>query len=156
MKRLSFLFSIIILCSAVTMDSCKDNSVRGCTDPDSYTFDPLAEKDNGSCLYEGEAVIWYDEEASAGLTADGATALTFYLNGDVIGSSATSVFWRTAPDCGDNGSITVTQDLGKNKRETFSLSVKDQDGYEYWKTPVDIQANSCLALKLTWKSRKKK
>lgn len=156
MKRLAFLFSLIIISSALAMDSCKDNRVKGCTDPDSYTFDPLAERDNGSCLYKGEAVIWYDQKASAGLTADGATALTFYLNGDVIGSSAATVFWPSAPDCGDNGSITVTQDLGKNKRGSFSLSVKDQDGYEYWKTSVDIQANTCLALKLTWQGRKKK
>lgn len=153
MKRPAFLTILVLICA---FNSCKDNRVRGCTDPDSYTYDALAEKDDGSCRYEGEAVFWYDEAASAGLTADGATALTFYVNGEVAGSSATTVYWVQAPDCGANGSITVTEDLGKNKSESFALVVKDQDGYEYWNTTFDIQGNSCLALKLTWQSRKKK
>jgi hypothetical protein len=156
MKRSAVLVSILLIGSFLSMDSCKDNRVRGCTDPDSYTFDPLAERNDGSCLYEGHAVFWYDAVASAGLTADGAKALTFYLNGDVIGSSATTVYWTGAPDCGDNGSVSVTQDLGSSKKRTFTLSVRDQDNYEYWKTPVDFEANSCLALKLTWQARKKK
>ena len=87
---------------------------------------------------------------------DGATALTFYLNGEVIGSSAASVFWPKAPNCGDDGSITVTEDLGKNKTQAFTLIVKDQDNFEYWNTKITIEGNSCLALKLNWTSRKKK
>ena len=135
--------------------SC-ERKVRGCTDPDSITFDELAEKDDGSCLYEGRAVIWYNETASAGLEADGATALTFYVDGDVVGSSATSVFWPNEPFCGDDASITVTEDLGHSKRRTFELSVVDQDGFEYWNVDLEFQANTCLIMELAWDKRKKK
>jgi hypothetical protein len=100
--------------------------------------------------------VWYGEEASQGLVADGATALTFYIEGEVVGSSAASVFWAEAPECGENGSITFTEDLGKEKVRNFNLSVKDQDGFEYWKTSIPVEANACLVLELTWSSRNKK
>jgi hypothetical protein len=153
MKRTVFLTSLFLL-SFIT-SNC-DKKVRGCTDPDSVNYDKLAEKNDGSCRYEGYAVIWYGSKASQGLTADGATALTFYLNGEVVGSSAASVYWASQPKCGDDGTISVTQDLGKSKTKTYSLSVKDQDGFEYWKTDMTFEGNSCMALELTWSSRKKK
>jgi hypothetical protein len=156
MKRTTaFLAGLLLISVAFITDSC-EKKVKGCTDPDSVNYDRLAEKDDGSCRYEGELVVWYGQQASAGLTGDGATSLTFYLNGDVVGSTAASVFWAAEPDCGENGSITVTQDLGKNKQQDYTLSVKDQDGFEYWNTKVTIKANTCLALELTWASRKKK
>lgn len=156
MKRTAaFLTGLLFISVAFITDSCS-KKVKGCTDPDSVNYDRLAEKDDGSCRYQGELVVWYGQAASAGLVADGAASLTFYINGDVVGSSAASVFWAQQPDCGENGSITVTQDLGKNKKQEFTLSVKDQTGFAYWNTPVTIEANTCLALELTWASRKKK
>ncbi len=154
-KALFFTGSLILIIGLILIGSC-DNKVRGCTDPDSINFNEFAEKNDGSCLYEGDAVIWYDEVASAGLTDDGATALTFYLDGEVIGSSATSVYWEDAPDCGENGSISVSVDMGNNKTRNYTLSVKDQDNFEYWNTTLPFEANTCMAIGLTWESRKKK
>lgn len=156
MKRATvFLTSLLFISIALITDSC-DKKIRGCTDPDSINYDELAEKDDNSCEYEGYAVVWYGKETSAGLTADGATALTFYLNGDVVGSSAATVYWASEPECGENGTISITEDLGRNKEKTYTLSVKDQDGFEYWKADMTFIGNSCLALELTWESRKKK
>jgi hypothetical protein len=155
MKGVTFLTTLILLSVALVTDSC-DSKAKGCTDPDSVNYDELAEKNDGSCRYEGYAVIWYGEAASAGLVEDGATALTFYVDGDVVGSSAASVYWAESPDCGDNGSITVTQDLGDRRTRTYTLSVKDQDGFEYWNASLPFEANSCLVLELTWSDRKRK
>jgi hypothetical protein len=146
----------LIIGLASTGSCKKDNKIKGCMDKDSQNYDPTAQEDNGSCLYEGQVVFWYSQTASAGLIADGATALTFYLNSQVIGSSAASVYWTTAPDCGQNGSITVTEDLGKVKTHAYSLSVKDQTGHEYWTGTVNVDANTCTLYQLTWSARKKK
>ncbi|MGD0754038.1 MAG: hypothetical protein ABR927_03170 [Bacteroidales bacterium] len=157
MKKITLLFICLFLMAGLSVtNSCKkDNKIKGCTDKDSQNYDPSAQEDNGSCLYEGAVVIWYDQAASAGLIADGATALTFYINGEVVGSSATSVYWTAAPLCGDNASITVTEDLGKVKTHAYTLSVKDQTEFEYWNSVVNVDANTCLQFQLLWSARKK-
>jgi|SRR5450759_1090990 len=141
---------------AFTNGCKKDTKVKGCMDKDSQNYNALAQQDDGSCLYQGAVVFWYDSTASAGLIADGAVSLTLYINGAVNGSSATSVYWPAAPVCAQNGSITVVEDLGKVKSNAFAFSVKDQTGFEYWNDAVTIDANTCTQLKLIWSARKKK
>jgi hypothetical protein len=157
MKRAISIFVSIILVGMLSFtNSCKkDNKIRGCTDRDSYTYSADAQEDDGSCLYEGSIVVWYDQAASDGLIADGATSLTFTLNGEYIGSTTTDIYWEAAPDCGSNGSVTGSEDLGKNKTQAYTLSVKDQDNFEYWNAVVNIDANTCLQFQLLWSKRKK-
>jgi len=124
-------------------------------DKDSQNYSSTAQEDDGSCIYSGQVVFWFDQTASAGLIADGATSLIFSLNNMVIDTRVTSIYWTTAPLCGDNGSITVTKDLGKVKTLAYSLSVKDQTGFEYWKTTVNFDANTCTQFQLAWGKKKK-
>src|SRR5512133_3302765 len=107
MKRLTLFTILLFLTVAFISTSCSKKD-RGCMDPDSVNYDKFAEKDDGSCRYEGYAVIWYGEDASEGLVVDGATSLKFYLDNELIGSTQTGSFWATEPDCGDNGSISLT------------------------------------------------
>jgi hypothetical protein len=60
------------------------------------------------------------------------------------------VYWTAAPNCGDNASITVTKDLGGVKTQSYSYSVKDQTGFEYWSGTLNFNANTCFATELTW------
>jgi len=146
MKKLKLVLMALPI-TLLLMSSCKK---EGCTDPDSKTYNADAKKDDGSCQYEGNSVLWYNETTSNYLQDDGAITLTYYVDGVVVGSSATSVYWTGSPDCGQNGSITITKDLGDVKSKSYTYSVIDQTGYEYWAGSLNFMANTCEATELIW------
>jgi hypothetical protein len=145
MKKIKFLSVGLMIASATLFTSCQK---EGCTDLDATNYSSKAKKNNGSCNYEGSVVFWYGQQVSSFLQDDDAITLTYYLDGQVVGSSATSVFWSASPNCGQNGSVTVTKDLGGSKSKAYTYSVKDQTGFEYWSGVVNVSANTCLAIEL--------
>lgn len=147
MKKVKMLLFGLVLFSATTFVGCKK---EGCTDPDSINYNPDAKEDDASCQYEGKEVFWYNQATADALIADGATALTYYVDGQVVGSSAASVYWTGAPDCGQSGSVTVTKALGNVKNKSYTYSIKDQTGFEYWSGVSNYTANTCTAKQLTY------
>ena len=121
---------------------------QGCTDNSAVNYDSAAEENDNSCTYEGSMVVYYDETTSNTLVADDAVSLTYYLDNQVIGSSAANVFFVGNPNCGDNGTISVTKSLGSSKSKSYNLQVIDQTGFIYWDLNVALEANVCLALEI--------
>jgi len=141
---------VLIAFTALLITTLASCSKEGCTDPDSVNYDPKAKKSDGTCRFEGRYVIWYNRTTSAELIKDDATSLLYYVDGKLVGSTSTSVFWTKAADCGDMGSITIKLDLGSRKYKLVDYSVKDQSGFEYWSGTLDFQANTCFTQKLVW------
>lgn len=129
----------------MSFTSCKK---EGCTDSDADNYSAEAKKEDNSCTYSSNRVMWYGEDAANFLVNDGATSLTFYVDGEIVGSSAADVFFTSAPDCGTNGSITVTADLGNVKSLSYSYEVIDQTGWTYWSGILNFTAGNCAALEL--------
>jgi hypothetical protein len=100
--------------------------------------------------YTGKIVFWYNQSTANHLVTDGSTALTYTVDGKIVGSSAANVYYTSAPDCGSNGSITVEKDLGSSKSKSFSYSIKDQTGDIIWSGSVTFEANTCTKTQLTY------
>ena len=141
------LLSVLFLASISTITSCRK---EGCTDPDSINYSADAKKDNGTCEYEGKEVFWYNEATADSLLANGAISLTYYVDGQVVGSSAASVYWTAAPNCDQSGSVTVKKALGSVKNKSYSYSIKDQRGFEFWSGVSNYTANTCTKRQLTY------
>jgi hypothetical protein len=74
--------------------------------------------------------------------------LTFYLDGQVIGSSAANVYWNSKPDCGASGSISTTKKLGFSKEKSYKYEVKDQNGVIIWSNNITLTGNKCTTTEL--------
>ena len=117
-------------------------------DANAVNFDPEAGKDCNCCTYTGNVVFYYDQTVSNALLSNGITSLTFYVDGQIVGSSAASVYWIGAPVCGQNASITATKDLGNVENKTYSYSVRSQANVELWAGVVNFTANTCQPMHL--------
>ena len=126
---------------------CKE---QGCTDPTATNYNADADEDDCSCLYEGRLVFWFNDGVSNNLIAAGVTTLTCYVNGEVVGTIDPADSFVNSPSCGQDGALTVTQDLGGEKAKTIPYEIKNQDGTVYWTGDINFKANTCLTLQLTW------
>ena len=125
--------------------SCKK---EGCIDIDATNYDANAKKDNGTCTFEGSNVFWYDEAVATFLVSDDAVSLFYYVDGQLIGSSAAGAYWTSAPDCGQDASTTVTKNLGNVKTQSYTYEVIDQSGWSYWSGTLNFNANTCISVEL--------
>lgn len=138
---------ILLLIGAAffALAGCK---TEGCTDPNAINWNPDADTFDGSCTYEGYAVLWYGEEVATS-KQEFATSYMFYADGQLVGSQAVSMYWTASPDCGQTSSITITKDMGNNTAMDGTYEVVDDQGFTVWQGVINFQANTCISIELT-------
>lgn len=147
MKKTKNRFHLLLIVGILLLSGC---GKPGCMDRDGLNYDARATSDDGSCMYEGQVVLWYGENVAQKLVNDGANSLTFYVDNIIVGSSAANVYWTRRPDCESNGSITITKNLGNSKGRAHTYSVRDQTNHVYWNGILNFSANTCEAIELIW------
>jgi len=137
----------LLLLTSISFVSCKK---EGCTDVDAINYDDSANRDDGTCNFEGELVFWFDGTTAANLVQDDISSLTYYVDNKLVGSTSSNVYWNSSPSCGANGSITVSKSLGNVKNKSYEYEVRDQDGLVVWTGYENFTAGICTKLELQY------
>ena len=154
MKKI-LLFSL----SLITLISCETNSipVEGCTDPNAINYNPQADINNNSCDFTGDIIFYLDAAAGIYLYNEGVDKLTFYIDGNNIGSQYNEGGFYTAqtpPNCFDNFFTTGSVYWSNNSYTTISWEAIDETGYVWFSETSQIGANKCLIVGITSKKLK--
>jgi hypothetical protein len=93
---------------------------QGCTDSLSKNYNSEANKDNGTCEYDGNCVFWFMPNNSLQLA--NCTYVKIYVDNVFIGGMATSSNYLSVPGCNEGG-VTYYTDMGKNETKTISYKI---------------------------------
>jgi hypothetical protein len=144
MKKIIYIS--IVLFAVFSLQSC--SKTTGCQDPNAENFNADAKEDCNCCEYEGNLVFW-QAKASADDFADlGVKTLFYYVDEQLVGSSSATFYWSGKPNCGQNGTVTVTKDLKGSKSRAYTYKVIDEDGFTWYDGILNFDANTCLSFEL--------
>ena len=115
----------LILFSIIILASCKN---KGCTDITADNFSSSAGKDDGSCVYTGSIVFWFDDTTGNEMYANSVPTVDIYIDYVRTDSLHWNEYTSVAPVCGISG-YTEKVDLSGSASKTL---------FYYVKTPPDI------------------
>ena len=98
---------------------------------------------------EGSVVFFTDKSASDFLTQRNVNTLSFYVNGQYVGSCSAREYWNSIPECGQNGTITVTKNLGNASSLAYEYYIEDERKVKWWSGIVNFVDNTCYKQRLT-------
>jgi len=144
MKKILYKIALVVLGTA-SITSCVK---QGCTDAKAVNFSEEARDDDGSCFYRGDIVFWTLPGTSMMLNDMGHDTLRFELEGNMVDSIQTLLFFSPTGECGTPGAITVTQDSLPNTQRWFKYRVLGEDFVTLYEDFILLDANECLNVRL--------
>ena len=104
-----------------------------------------------SCNKEtsGKVTFWYGSDVPTLAALLSVNSFTFYLDGEIIGSSSANVYSTAEPACGEGGAVTEEVNLDEEDSKTLPYKVMDEDGDIWWEGNVKIEDGGCFNLELT-------
>ena len=141
MKKLAIICASIFCVISIT--SCKKDPVKGCKTSFATNYNSSAEEDDGSCNYESKVIFWQNQSNASSWSALGVTALNFYVDGSFIGSCGATTYYGSVPSCSSDGLAHITKNLGSSKVKSFSYTVKDQNGTQWYSVTITLDGSAC-------------
>lgn len=140
------IIGLIILTVLLSFTSCKK---EGCTDIESVDYNEKADIDNGTCTYEANGIVFFNEDVSVFLITWGVNNLDFYVDGVYQTSISSNDFISVFPQCGHANSMSVTKNLGGQQtlHSRFEIRVQS-DSALLWEGNLYFKANECYSLLL--------
>jgi len=91
-------------------------------------FEKEAKKNDESCTYEGSVGIWFDSVKAQEYTADSIITLTYFVDGNNVGTISSGQYSNVSPNCDSPEVLTVEFNMGKVSSAVHSLIVKRETG----------------------------
>jgi hypothetical protein len=133
-----FLFFLLI---GIGLSSCKK---MGCTDVNSMNFEKEAQKNDGSCTYEGSVGIWFDSIKAVEYFNAGVQSLTYMINGEEVGTVSSVAYGNTQSiSCASPEVFLVDFSMGKAETQSFNLYVKRETGAVIDNYPLTVNGGKC-------------
>lgn len=146
MKNSVFLKIIASYLFITLIASCRKH---GCMDSNANNYSSSANKDDGTCYYDGNVTFWFGKATSDSLLAKGSNSLTIYVDGSIIGSCQSTNFLSSAPSCNQTGLITSKKYCGgMMESKSYSFMVKDNNNITCWQGNIDFESNECKLFEL--------
>jgi hypothetical protein len=142
MKKL--VLGALLLASISVIFSCKKEKIKGCKTSYATNYKSSAEEDDGSCTYESKVIFWQNQTNAGSWSAEGVTALKFYVDGQLIGSTASNVYNSSSPSCGGSGQASTTINMGKSATKSVSYTIKDEDDFEWYSGNINLDGSKCF------------
>lgn len=123
---LTFAALLFILLS---ISSCTPEKKQGCTNNTAINFNSDADEDNGSCLYNAQETIWWNQDFSDAAEANGVSYFLIYVDGVKLDNEPeyNENIFSSVPSCSDANAIVVSRQLAEGDIIVLDLVIEAYD-----------------------------
>jgi hypothetical protein len=149
MKSLSTVLAVFAM--LLLLNSCKQ---KGCTDTKAYNFCYDCKKDNGTCVYYGTAVFWWDKATDDSLRKYNIHHTVLVSEGFMWSyyNTTQNLYTSTAPGCGDRGIFNYSRELAGGAPATITYQIRNTfDQQVIWDGTMNLNIDHCQVIQLKWK-----
>lgn len=132
-----YVLPIALLIGFISFNGCKKE--EGCMDPSAINYESDAEKDDGSCTFNGRVTFWND------IASNLCTVVVLMADNT---SGNITVDHTAAPSCGEAGTFTYTAAPGTYSYEATELDCDGDGLFKTWSGTATITSDGCLTLRL--------